>query len=181
MLSSFIHFCSYCVDSSLNKTKATGKVLVCRHAEYSSESKLEKSRIVKQAGAVGMILIDEANQGVATPFVIPSAIVGTKTGERILSYINNTRFVVFLYLIEIEQTIFYVLLLFFYSLTQHRIMVNSIPMSRISRAKTVLGVQPAPRVAAFSSKGPNALTPEILKVILILFGYIFSQAQIVEV
>ncbi|XP_014521221.1 subtilisin-like protease SBT5.3 [Vigna radiata var. radiata] len=120
---------SYCVDSSLNKTKATGKVLVCRHAEYSSESKLEKSRIVKQAGAVGMILIDEANQGVATPFVIPSAIVGTKTGERILSYINNTR----------------------------------MPMSRISRAKTVLGVQPAPRVAAFSSKGPNALTPEILK------------------
>ncbi|KAL9328341.1 hypothetical protein ACSQ67_003344 [Phaseolus vulgaris] len=53
---------SYCVDSSLNKTKATGKVLVCRHAEYSSESKLEKSRIVKEAGAVGMILIDEANQ-----------------------------------------------------------------------------------------------------------------------
>jgi len=105
MLSSFLHFCSYCVDSSLNKTKATGKVLVCRHAEYSSESKLEKSRIVKEAGAVGMILIDEANQGVATSFVIPSAVVGTKTGERILSYINNTRFVV-LYLIEIEYTIF---------------------------------------------------------------------------
>ncbi|KAK7367161.1 hypothetical protein VNO80_09170 [Phaseolus coccineus] len=120
---------SYCVDSSLNKTKATGKVLVCRHAEYSSESKLEKSRIAKEAGAVGMILIDEANQGVATSFVIPSAVVGTKTGERILSYINNTR----------------------------------MPLSRISRAKTVLGVQPAPRVAAFSSKGPNALTPEILK------------------
>jgi len=164
------------VDSSLNKTKATGKVLVCRHAEYSSESKLEKSRIVKEAGAVGMILIDEANQGVATPFVIPSAIVGTKTGELILSYINNTRFVV-LYLIEIEHTIFHILLLFFFSLTQHRIMVNSMPVSRISKAKTVLGVQPAPRVAAFSSKGPNALTPEILKVILVLFGYIFSQAE----
>jgi len=56
---------------------------------------------VKEAGAVGMILIDEANQGVATPFVIPSATVGTKTGEGILSYINNTRFVV-LYLIEVE-------------------------------------------------------------------------------
>ncbi|XP_020228756.1 subtilisin-like protease SBT3.9 [Cajanus cajan] len=120
---------SYCVDSSLNKTKAKGKVLVCRHAEDSTESKLEKSKIVKEAGAVGMILIDEANQGIAVPFVIPSAVVGTKTGERILSYINGTR----------------------------------VPMSRISRAKTVLGVQPAPRVAAFSSKGPNSLTPEILK------------------
>jgi len=50
------------------------------------------------------------------------------------------------------------------------------PLARISRAKTVLGVQPAPRVAAFSSKGPNALTPEILKVILVLFGQTFSQS-----
>jgi hypothetical protein len=45
------------------------------------------------------------------------------------------------------------------------IMLNSIPMSKISGAKTVVGVQPAPRAAAFSSKGPNSLTPEILKVI----------------
>ncbi|KAL5052582.1 hypothetical protein RYX36_033264 [Vicia faba] len=36
-------------------------------------------------------------------------------------------------------------------------------MSRILRAKTVIGAQPAPRVAAFSSRGPNALSPEILK------------------
>lgn len=87
------------MDSSLDKTKAKGKVLVCRHTEYSGESKLEKSKIVKKAGGVGMILIDEANQGVSTPFVIPSAVVGTKTGERILSYINSTR-LVFMYLIE---------------------------------------------------------------------------------
>ncbi|KAK7406967.1 hypothetical protein VNO78_08603 [Psophocarpus tetragonolobus] len=120
---------SYCVDSSLNKTKAKGKVLVCRHAEFSGESRLEKSKTVKEAGGVGMILIDDANQGVATPFVIPSAVVGIKNGELILSYINSTR----------------------------------MPMSSISKAKTVLGVQPAPRVAAFSSKGPNSLTPEILK------------------
>lgn len=44
-------------------------------------------------------------------------------------------------------------------------MMNSEPMSRILGAKTVFGTQPAPRVSAFSSKGPNALTPEILKVI----------------
>jgi hypothetical protein len=37
-------------------------------------------------------------------------------------------------------------------------------MSRILGAKAVIGGQPAPRVAAFSSKGPNALNPEILKV-----------------
>ncbi|XP_028783655.1 subtilisin-like protease SBT3.9 isoform X1 [Neltuma alba] len=120
---------SYCVDSSLNASKAKGNVLVCRHSESSTESKLEKSKVVKQAGGVGMILIDELDLKVAVPFVIPSAIVRTKTGERILSYVNSTRK----------------------------------PMSRIFRAKTVFGTQPAPLMATFSSKGPNSLTPEILK------------------
>ncbi|XP_061355134.1 subtilisin-like serine-protease S isoform X2 [Gastrolobium bilobum] len=120
---------SYCLESSLNKTKTKGKVLVCRHVESSTESKVAKSKIVKEAGGVGMILIDETDQDVAIPFVIPSAIVGRKIGEKILSYLKRTR----------------------------------MPLSRIFRAKTVLGAQPAPRVAAFSSKGPNALNPEILK------------------
>ncbi|KAM3361504.1 subtilisin-like serine-protease S [Capsicum galapagoense] len=120
---------SYCLDSSLNRTKAKGKVLVCRHAGSSSESKLEKSNIVKKAGAVGMILIDEADKGVAIPFTIPAATVGKRIGNKILAYINNTRF----------------------------------PTARILSAKTVLGAQPAPRVTAFSSRGPNSLTPEILK------------------
>ncbi|PSS00353.1 Subtilisin-like protease [Actinidia chinensis var. chinensis] len=120
---------SYCLESSLNSTKARGKVLVCRHAESSTESKLAKSKVVQAAGGVGMILVDEDDKDVAIPFVIPAATVGKRTGNRILSYINHTRKA----------------------------------MSRIFSAKTVLGSQPAPRVAAFSSKGPNALTPEILK------------------
>uniref|UniRef100_A0A5B7CCA6 Putative subtilisin-like protease SBT3.5 isoform X2 n=1 Tax=Davidia involucrata TaxID=16924 RepID=A0A5B7CCA6_DAVIN len=120
---------SYCLDSSLNITKARGKVLVCQHAESSTESKLAKSVVVKEAGGVGMILVDEADKDVAIPFVIPAAIVGKRTGNKILSYINHTRK----------------------------------PMSRIFSAKAVLGSQPAPQVASFSSKGPNALTPEILK------------------
>ncbi|GLT39384.1 hypothetical protein SLA2020_135770 [Shorea laevis] len=120
---------SYCLDTSLNGTKATGKILVCRHAEGSTESKLAKAEIVKKAGGVGMILIDEADKDVAVPFKIPSAIVGTVTGDNVLSYINNT----------------------------------SNPTAKILHAKTVLGSRPAPRVATFSSKGPNSLTPEILK------------------
>ncbi|KAJ4829949.1 hypothetical protein Tsubulata_008377 [Turnera subulata] len=116
-------------SSSLNSTKVRGKVLVCRHAESSSESKLAKSKVVKAAGGVGMVLIDESDKDVAIPFVIPSAIVGREIGNKILSYINSTRK----------------------------------SMSKISGAKTVLGSQPAPYIASFSSKGPNALTPEILK------------------
>ncbi|KAL8550014.1 hypothetical protein ACS0TY_008730 [Phlomoides rotata] len=120
---------SYCLESSLNITKAKDKVLVCRHTGSSTESKLAKGAEVKKAGAVGMILIDEVDRDVAIPFVIPAAIVGIQTGYKILSYINTTRH----------------------------------PTSTILSAKTVLGTRAAPQVAPFSSKGPNALTPEILK------------------
>ncbi|PIA26295.1 hypothetical protein AQUCO_09500040v1 [Aquilegia coerulea] len=123
-------FLSYCLESSLNSTKISGNIVVCRHAGSSSESKLAKSLVVKEAGGVGMILIDEQDKDVAIPFTISAAIVGTRIGDRILSYINHTR----------------------------------IPTAHISPAKTVIGSQPAPRVASFSSKGPNALTPAILKV-----------------
>lgn len=94
----FLYFfsTSYCLDSSLNRTKAKGKVLVCRHAGSSSESKLEKGNIVKEAGGIGMILIDEADKGVAIPFTIPAATVGKRIGNKILAYINNTRFTSFL-------------------------------------------------------------------------------------
>lgn len=84
-------FHSYCLESSLNITRVRGKVLVCRHAEGSSESKLAKSEVVKEAGGVGMILIDEADKDVAVPFVIPAAIVGRITGDKIISYVNQTR------------------------------------------------------------------------------------------
>ncbi|KAF9587240.1 hypothetical protein IFM89_039548 [Coptis chinensis] len=114
---------SYCLESSLNSTKASGKVVVCRHAGSFSESKLAKSKVVKEAGGVGMILIDEADTDVAIPFAIPAAIVGARIGDCILSK----------------------------------------PTAYISPAKTVIGRQPAPRVASFSSKGPNSLTPAILK------------------
>ncbi|XAR58091.1 Cucumisin [Bertholletia excelsa] len=120
---------SYCLESSLNSTKARGKVLVCQHAESSAESKRGKSRVVKAAGGVGMILVDEGENDVAIPFVIPAAVVGKRIGSDILSYLHHTR----------KAT------------------------SQIFSAKTVFRSQPAPRIAAFSSRGPNALTPEILK------------------
>ncbi|XP_038983926.1 subtilisin-like serine-protease S [Phoenix dactylifera] len=121
---------SFCLDSSLNRTKTRGKILICRHVDSSSESRVAKSLVVKQAGGVGMILINELEDDVAIPFAIPAAAVGRVAGDKILSYVNNTRR----------------------------------PRSLILPTKTVvLGSRPAPRVAAFSSRGPNSLTPEILK------------------
>jgi len=120
---------SFCLNSSLDDSKVAGKILVCWHPADSSESRISKSQIVQAAGGVGVILIDEIDEGLAVPFVIPGAIVDNKVGAEILAYINSTRF----------------------------------PHAYISPAETVLGLRPAPQVAAFSSKGPNTLTPDILK------------------
>ena len=144
----------------MNSTKARGKVLVCRHAESSTESKLAKSKVVQAAGGVGMILVDEDDKDVAIPFVIPAATVGKRTGNRILSYINHTRLVPSNNSRHFVWFSWFSLCILIFSSQ----FVDRKAMSRIFSAKTVLGSQPAPRVAAFSSKGPNALTPEILKV-----------------
>lgn len=39
-------------------------------------------------------------------------------------------------------------------------------MAQITQVTTQVGVKPAPFMAAFSSKGPNTITPHILKVYL---------------
>lgn len=52
--------------------------------------------------------------------------------------------------------------------TYHRSDAN--PTATITQGSTQLGVQPSPVVAAFSSRGPNPITPEILKPDLIAPG-----------
>ncbi|CAD5168073.1 unnamed protein product [Musa acuminata subsp. malaccensis] len=121
---------SFCLDSSLNTTKARGKILICRHSGSAAEPRLEKSLVVQKAGGLGMVMIDEAENDVAIPFAIPTATVRKEIGNKIFSYVNHTRK----------------------------------PSTLILPVETVLGSRPAPRVAAFSSKGPNSLTAEVLKV-----------------
>ncbi|KAL5199438.1 hypothetical protein ABZP36_020641 [Zizania latifolia] len=134
---------SFCLDSSLNRTRARGKILVCRHAKGSSDSGVSKSMVVKKAGALGMILIDEMEDHVATHFALPAAVVGRAMGDKILSYINSTRLPV-KHCNSVKNDILHA-------------------STMILPAKTLLGSIDAPRMAAFSSRGPNSLTPEILK------------------
>ena len=46
---------------------------------------------VKEAGAVGMILIDELEDHVANHFAVPGVTVGKAMGDKILSYVKRTR------------------------------------------------------------------------------------------
>lgn len=76
----------------MNMTKARGKILICRHTKGSSESRVSTSMVVKEAGAAGMILIDEMGDHVANHFAVPGTTVGKEIGDKILSYIKSTRF-----------------------------------------------------------------------------------------
>lgn len=84
-------FYSFCLDSSLNKTMARGKILICHHSGSSSESRIGKGIVVKKAGGVGMILVDEIESDVALPFAIPAATVGKRAGERIQHSVRRTK------------------------------------------------------------------------------------------
>lgn len=49
------------------------------------------SMVVKEAGAAGMILIDEMGDHVANHFSVPGTTVGKAMGDKILSYVKSTR------------------------------------------------------------------------------------------
>ena len=86
--------CRYCLNNSLDPSKVDGRIVVCNHAQDVSESKLAKSRVVKAAGGVGMVLISELDKAMGVNFVIPGAIVGSKAGTTVLSYMNSTRYLI---------------------------------------------------------------------------------------
>jgi len=46
------------------------------------------------------------------------------------------------------------------------------PTARIYPTITVVGTKPAPQMAAFSSMGPNIITPDIIKASLLRLMYI---------
>lgn len=139
----------------MNRTKVRGKILVCRHSEDSYESRVSKSMTVKKAGAAGMILIDEMGDHVANHFVLPGTAIGKEMGDKILSYMNSTRLSAHT---SIKWTFFLA------SQSFSKINFYRCASAMILPAKTILGFRAAPHVAAFSSRGPNSLTPEILKV-----------------
>ncbi|GAV65941.1 Peptidase_S8 domain-containing protein/PA domain-containing protein/Inhibitor_I9 domain-containing protein [Cephalotus follicularis] len=120
---------SFCMSGSLDPAAVAGKIVVC---DRGANSRVQKGLVVKDAGGVGMILINTASYGeelIADAHLLPSAALGEKSGDLIKKYLSS----------------------------------ESNPTATISPGRTQLDVQPSPVVASFSSRGPNLLTPEILK------------------
>ncbi|KAG6428812.1 hypothetical protein SASPL_106849 [Salvia splendens] len=124
---------SLCLDGSLDPNLVTGKIVLC---DRGINSRPAKGEVVKKAGGVGMIIANGVFDGeglVADCHLLPATAVGATEGDEIRKYIQSA-----------EKS-------------------NSPAEATILFHGTRLNVAPAPVVAAFSARGPNPETPEILK------------------
>ncbi|KAF9614886.1 hypothetical protein IFM89_020983 [Coptis chinensis] len=127
---------SMCLEGAMDPAVVTGKIVIC---DRGISPRVHKGQVVKDAGGVGMILANTAENGeelVADSHLLPAIAVGAMAGKMIKQY----------------------------ALTNPR------PTATLVFLGTKLGVRPSPIVAAFSSRGPNFLTLEILKPDLVAPG-----------
>jgi subtilisin family serine protease len=120
---------SICLAGSLKPDLVRGKVVIC---DRGINARVEKGKVVKEAGGIGMILANTVASGeelVADSHLLPAVAVGRIVGDEIRNYVSS----------------------------------DSNPTALLSFGGTVLNVRSSPVVAAFSSRGPNMITKEILK------------------
>lgn len=80
----------FCTPASLNKTDVQGKIVVC---EFGRGARIAKGVAVKNAGGVGMIIVNSqpySNMTLADVHVLPATHVGYADGLKIKAYINST-------------------------------------------------------------------------------------------
>ncbi|KAL3499649.1 hypothetical protein ACH5RR_038742 [Cinchona calisaya] len=81
----------YCTEALLNITEVKGKIVVC---EIGSISPVSKGKNVKDAGGVGMIIINQEYRGYTTPadaHVLPATHISYVDRVKLIAYINSTR------------------------------------------------------------------------------------------
>lgn len=120
---------SVCMPGSLDPSLVRGKVVVC---DRGINARVEKGKVVRDAGGVGMILANTEASGeelVADSHLLPAVAVGRIVGDQIRKYASS----------------------------------DPNPTAVLGFRGTVLNVRPSPVVAAFSSRGPNMVTRQILK------------------
>ncbi|KAE9605800.1 putative cucumisin [Lupinus albus] len=126
---------SLCLEGSLDPKIVRGKIVVC---DRGINSRAAKGEVVKKSGGVAMILANGVFDGeglVADCHVLPATAVGARGGDEIRRYISLAA----------------------------KSKSGSVPTATIVFKGTRLGVRPAPVVASFSARGPNPVSPEILK------------------
>nr|GMC73109.1 subtilisin-like protease SBT1.4 [Ipomoea batatas] len=132
-----------CNIGQLSPSIVRGKIVFCESLSKDDIHAVTKGFAVQQAGGAGVIIANQPNYGdqlLALPHQIPASLVTVNDGNQIRAYIRS----------------------------------NPWPTATISFRGTVIGggasSPSAPRVAAFSSRGFNVITPQIPKPDLIAPG-----------
>ncbi|KAI3901838.1 hypothetical protein MKW92_003547 [Papaver armeniacum] len=123
-----------CKQGKLDVSKVWGNIVVCE----SGGPRAAHGNAVKLAGGIGVILVESKNKGEglsAVSHLIPGTTISYKNGLKIRDYIRAMN----------KAQKYY-------------------PVAVINFKGTSVGYSPSsPKIAAFSSRGPNPITPEILK------------------
>ncbi|XP_002509668.2 subtilisin-like protease [Ricinus communis] len=80
-----------CAEDSLESSEVEGKIVLCDRGGLVG--RVEKGQVVKDAGGIGMILVNEESDGYSTladAHVLPASHVSYSDGMRIKNYINST-------------------------------------------------------------------------------------------
>ncbi|KAF0892743.1 hypothetical protein E2562_017706 [Oryza meyeriana var. granulata] len=165
-----------CLSGTLDPAAVRGKIVLC---DRGVNARVEKGAVVKAAGGAGMVLANTAASGeelVADSHLLPAVAVGKLAGDKIREYASRgggggrpmamlsfggTELVADSHLLPAVAV---------GKLAGDKIREYASrgggggrPMAMLSFGGTVLGVRPSPVVAAFSSRGPNTVVPEVLK------------------
>ena len=80
-----------CLNGTLDPAKVKGKIVLCLRGE---NARVAKGLECAQAGAVGMILANDAENGdntIADPHLLPATNIKYEDGQYIYKYINKTK------------------------------------------------------------------------------------------
>lgn len=95
-----MYYCSIlCKARTLDPDKVKGKILVCVRG---SNGRTEKGLIAANAGAVGMILVNDKNSGtelLADPHVLPASQISFSDGNFVFAYINSTKYLTYFFIL----------------------------------------------------------------------------------
>ncbi|RZC68045.1 hypothetical protein C5167_031301 [Papaver somniferum] len=123
-----------CEEGKLDVNRVKGNIVVCE----SGGPRDAQGNAVKLAGGIGVIQVAPKEKGeglTSVPHLIPGTMITYKSGRKIRDYIRATN----------KAQKYY-------------------PVAVIKFKGTSIGYSPSsPKIAAFSSRGPNPITPEILK------------------
>ncbi|KAL5740045.1 hypothetical protein ACOSQ2_029225 [Xanthoceras sorbifolium] len=83
---------SYCHKNSLKNRATTAKIVVC-FVQTLGDNRTDKSEVVRQAGGVGMILVEtvDLSQTISDNYVVPTVIIGQEEARQIEDYIKKTK------------------------------------------------------------------------------------------